>query len=446
MRNGYSKRRRQDMPSRVTFRGLAVIGLLVVLTFGALKAYDGVPFKGYKKLYVEVPEVGNLRDHDQVRIAGRRIGQVQKLTITRDGRARAQLQIEPSTGDLPKDTTVSIRAAGLLGARYVEFTPGRSTEKLEDGATLRGGPNAKTYGVPEFLNTFDAQTRVGLAGMSKELGTGLMGNGQALNDGLRLAAPAQQPFQSIIEAIKARPGALDRFAPAFASALSPLDANRAGIVEQLRPTADALRPFQTHRDAMRTTLDVAPASLRAADTGLGQGRALLAATRVLSESVNGTLPSAPAGLRAAERLLRQAPPTLPATKELLAAIEPAVPDTLQITKAVRPILKPVGEALDSLLPLNKRVGDYHCDIANFGAVFRSMTGFSSPGAQGDSQHRQGGGAGQFRLQVTPSPDELLSLESSGAADSLAPRDPYPEPCKYVTARSTVEPIARGLPK
>lgn len=445
-RPGVSKRRRRDMPSRVTLRGLMVIAALMLATFVALKAYDGVPLKSYKKLYVEVPQVGNLRDHDQVRIAGRRVGQVQKLSITRDGAARLQLQIEPSTEQLPKDTQVSIRAAGLLGARYVEFTPGRSTQMLRDGDTVRGGVNAKTYGVPELLNTFDAPTRTQLGHLGKELGTAFMGNGTALNRGLRLAAPAQRPFQSIIEAIKARPGALDRFAPAFAAALDPLDANRSGLVEQFEPTAAALRPFQTHRGTMRDTLDVAPSALQAADTGLGQGRALVDATRQLATSINATLPAAPAGLRAAQRLLAQAPATFPATKDLLAAVKPAVPDALKITRSLSPVLKPLGAALDSLLPLNKRVGDYHCDIANFGAVFRSMTGYSSPGTQGDAEHSQGGGAGQFRLQVTPSPDEALMVESTGAANSLAPRDPYPEPCKYVTARSTVEPLGRGLPK
>jgi ABC-type transporter Mla subunit MlaD len=434
------------MPSRVTARGLMVIAALSLATIVALKAYDGVPLKGYDKLYVEVPQVGNLRDHDQVRIAGRRVGQVQKLSITRDGAARLQLQIERSTQALPKDTQVSIRAAGLLGARYVEFTPGRSTQMLQNGDTLRGGVNAKTYGVPELLNTFDAPTRVETGHLGRELGTALMGNGAALNRGLELAAPAQRPFQSIIEAIRARPGALDRFAPAFAAALNPLDANRSGLVEQFRPTPDALPPFQTHRGSMRETLDVAPAALAAANTGLGQGRALVAATRQLATSINATLPAAPAGLRAAQRLLVQAPSTLPATKDLLAAVKPTVPATLKITRSLAPVLKPLGAALDSLLPLNQRVGDYHCDIANFGAVFRSMTGYSSPGAQGDAEHSQGGGAGQFRLQVTPSPDEDLMIESTGAENSLAARDPYPEPCKYVTTRSTVEPLGRGLPK
>jgi len=445
-RHGYSKRRRRDMPSRVTARGLTVIGLLVLATFFALKAYDGVPFKGYRTIYVEVPEVGNLRDHDQVRIAGRRIGQVQKLTITRDGRARAQLQIEPSTQDLPRDTTVSIRAAGLLGARYVEFAPGKSDDMLADGDTVRGGVNAKTYGVPEFLNTFDAPTRAQLRNLSGELGTALMGNGRALNRGLELAAPAQRPFQSIIQTIRSRPGALERFAPSFSSALTALSANREGIVDQFGPTAAALRPFQEHRDEMRATLDEAPSALRAADAGFRQGTALLTATRQLSQAINVTLPSAPAGLRAAERLLTQSPPMLPATKDLLAAVKPTVPDILQITRALAPILQPTGEALDLLLPLNKRVGDHHCDIANFGAVFRSMTGFSSPGMKGDSQHSEGGGAGQFRLQVTPSPDEVLGIQSSGAEGSLALRDPYAEPCKYVTERSTREPLRGGQSK
>jgi ABC-type transporter Mla subunit MlaD len=113
--------------------GLLVIAIVGALIAFALTAYNGIPFKGYRSLYVDAPAVGNLEQHDDVRIAGQRVGQVSSLSITRAGVARVGLQIEPSTSVLPADTTVQIRAAGLLGARYVELIPGTSSRRLSWG-------------------------------------------------------------------------------------------------------------------------------------------------------------------------------------------------------------------------------------------------------------------------------------------------------------------------
>jgi hypothetical protein len=128
----------------------------------------------------------------------------------------------------------------------------------------------------------------------------------------------------------------------------------------------------------------------------------------------------------------------------LRAVHPAVPAVLQITRQVSPVLAPLSQALTSLEPLLGRIAQYRCDIANFGAVFRSMTGFASDGAPGGY-----GPAGQFRLQVIPSPAETLTTGITPADQSLAHFDPYPTPCQFTGSGSTTDPVQQltvGLPQ
>lgn len=419
-------RRTRRNPNYHLVRGLLVALLCGGLAFIAVRAYDGVPLKPYGQVAAEVPDVGNLREHDQVRLAGVRIGQVSGLSATPDGKARIDIQLEPSAPDLPIDSAVAIRSAGLLGARSVEVLPGRSKEMAGDDAVLRGGRFAKTFGVSEALEVFDDETRGGLGQIIDGFSVGLLGNGRRLNDALRVGAAAQRPFERIMDDVLEQPEAVDRFTPSVAQMMTALNASRAEIAGMLTPTAAALRPFSQERRALQRTLDVAPDALRRTGEGLTTGRALLAQVRTLSRAVTGTLEPAPSALRATTALLRESPRPLDRTADLLEDVGPAVPATLKVLRSTRPVLRPVADAVTDLVPLARRVGEYGCDIVNFGAVFRSMTGVAVPGKDGP--------AGYFRLYAAPSPLESAGLNAEGSATTNY--DPFPEPCKFTGPRST----------
>ena len=423
------------MPRRVIPSGLAVIALIAGLIVFALTAYSGVPWVGYRSLYVDAPAVGDLQQHDPVRVAGLRVGQVDSLSITRTGTAKVGLQIDPSLRALPADTTAEIRADGLLGARFVELIPGTSASTLPWGSTITVGANAKTFGVPELLNTFDQRTLTEIGNMTSGLGEGLLGNGTRLNGGLQSAAPAQVPFQEIVAAALSRPGSVTAFVPSTESALAPLDASRVQISGLFAPTAQAIAPFADRAYSVRSIFDQAPSALSAATTGLGRGQVLLQATTALARSIDATLPFAPSGLRAATRLLTVGPRTLPVADGLLRMVPAAVPAVLTITSRLSPTLSPLSQALTSLEPVLNRIAEYRCDTVNFGAVFRSMTGFASAGAPGGY-----GPDGQFRLQVIPSPVETLDTGITPQDQSLAHFDPYPSPCQFTGPGSTTDPV------
>jgi virulence factor Mce-like protein len=423
-------RRRHDTepPARVAAKGLIVAALAAVLGWIAISAYSGVPGRSYRTVYADVPQIGNLIQHDQVRIAGVRVGQVLGTSVARGGGARLRLQLEPGT-TLTSDTQISVRANGLLGARYVQLVPGHSDRVLADGATIKGTSRSLTFGVPETLDTFDAATRGALGDLLGGLGNGLLGQGPALNQTIAINARVQPGFLKLIDEILARPGAAQRLLPSLDSAVSAIDSAGQDVPNGIRAGAAALQPFAAKQPAIRGALDAAPPALDAADHGLNNGRRLLTAARALATSASLTLPSAPRGLRQASALLRESHTPLARANTLLQAVPPAVPAALKLTAALRPVLDPLHQGLGDVLPMLNKIAPYGCNIENLGAVFRSMTGFGGTG------EGPGGPAMEFRLQAVPS-QETLGLDTGKA--SLVKRDGYPAPCKYM---ATTYPLA-----
>jgi ABC-type transporter Mla subunit MlaD len=417
-----TRRPRRDTadPIVTTLGGLGVVATLIGFLLLAGTLYSGVPGRSYATVYVSVPRVGNLLTHDQVRVGGVRVGQVMGRDVGSDGQPRIKLQLEPGT-TLTADTAVAIRANGLLGARYVQLIPGKSSRELAEGATIRGGEDSFAFGLPEALDTFDKETRGGLRDTVGSLGQGLMGHGTAVNDILYQGARQTQPVGDIARAILARPGAAGRLLPSLAFAATPLDKNRIALSIDSGLAADALEPFVRERDAVRSTLTAAPAALRDTALAFPDGNRLLSTVRGLSRALGGTLPAAPAGLRSLSGLLRDAPASLRKTTPLLNAVPSAVPATLRITTALKPVLKPADKLLADGSPVLSHLGRYECDIVNFGTVMRSMTGFSQPGPDGPTGPPQA-----FRLQVV-SPTDLNVL---GVADKSHKRDAVSPPCQY----------------
>jgi virulence factor Mce-like protein len=413
-----------EPPRRVIARGLVVVGMLAGLTYLAAAFYNGVPGRDYRMVDASVPRIGSLLDHDPVRLGGVRVGQVREIALGPDGSNRLKLQLEPGTR-LPEDSSIRIRANGLLGARFVELVPGKSAAELPDGQPIVGDDRALTFGATDALDTFDRETRGALRPLLGELGTGLGGQGRNVNDLLRAGAQEIVPTKELFRTLNEADGALDRLLPSLRAGMVPLDDARVPLTQLFTSGDRALRPFVEERDATRASVSAAPGALDAARAGLSAGRPLLAAARSLSRQTNATLPRLPGGLRATSALLREAPGPLDRATDLLDEVPDVVPSVLRVTRATSPLLKPAGALLGDLVPVVRTLAPYGCDLENFGAVFRSMTGLGTRNTSGPN-----GPAMQFRLQAAaPLPTEALSLQDS---TGLLVREGYPAPCKYLS--------------
>lgn len=426
-----TRRRRTDNkpPGRLAISGIVVLLLCVAFVAFGLQSVTKIPGVNYQKLYADVPDISNLGTHDEVRIAGVRVGQVLGPKV-RDGRARMQIQLQPGTGRLRADSTVVVRARGLLGSRYLELRPGKSGRFLPEGGTIRAPAETSiTSGVADVLDTFDAETRGRFGDLVGEFGQGLAGRGDGLNDAIRVAPDVTDELTRVADAIEARPGTAAAFVPSLDSGLGALDAARNDLAGFFRPAADGLAPFTEARDDVHATLDAAPPTLDAMRSGLGAGRVLLTSTRSLLHAVNRTLPPAPAALRSTNALLRESPTPLKRARPLLASLKAAVPSVLQTTSALKPDLEPLQRAFGNLLPIVTSLGDHSCDVTNFGDNWRSVLGYGAP----SERALPGGDAGNFnqlRVNVIAGAQSLGSLVPGVSRPFVHNREIYSAPCTH----------------
>jgi virulence factor Mce-like protein len=428
------KRRRDSaLPGPTVLKGLIVLALIGGLIYLSVTFIDGVPLERYHYFNVDAPQVGDLAQHDEVSIGGVRVGQVASVKALTDGDAQIRLQIDPGT-KLPTGTTALIRANGLLGARYVQLIAGKQSTDLKAGATITAGSNSLTYGVPDLLDTFNQQTRGATAADITALGTGLSGNGQALNDGIYLSSNATIPFQQIFNALKAEPAAVESLLPRLDSGMDALAANRTGLTNLFAPANTALAPFATQRAQLRATLQDAPSALTTATAGLTQGTQLLGAVDTLAVAARSTLVDAPGALKQTNTLLTDAetpvsggPTPLNGLNTLLKSARPGVDGALSITASLKPTLPYLKQTLTTFAPMVSYIGSYGCDLINFGETMRSMTGFGGTGAA------ESGPLGEFRLQA------VAGVESLGLPETNSVRNAYAAPCQYGTIQNSMIP-------
>lgn len=81
--------------------------------------------------------IGDLKVRAPVTIAGVRVGEVQRIAIDPvTFKARVTLLLDDQQKNLPSDSSASILTAGLIGANYIELTPGFADDSLKEGGTI----------------------------------------------------------------------------------------------------------------------------------------------------------------------------------------------------------------------------------------------------------------------------------------------------------------------
>ncbi len=136
------------LPARDTRRqiwaGLFVILGIVATLVALFSLTSPALFRGRYILNTLVPDAGGLRRGDPVQMRGVNIGRVQQFKIEQNG-VRVRLEIEGEY-QLPKDSHVELRSAGLLGGMNAVILPGRAPEMLANGDEIPGGTLAGSSG------------------------------------------------------------------------------------------------------------------------------------------------------------------------------------------------------------------------------------------------------------------------------------------------------------
>ena len=110
--------------------GFAAIAYLSV-SLGGLTYADS----GGLEISAVFDEIGGLKPRAQVVVGGVKVGQVRRIELADDFRARVVLELDREL-PLPDDSSASILTAGLLGDQYIAIEPGGSEQALQDGGSI----------------------------------------------------------------------------------------------------------------------------------------------------------------------------------------------------------------------------------------------------------------------------------------------------------------------
>jgi virulence factor Mce-like protein len=188
--------------------GAVTVLVVIVAVFLAYNANNGLPFVSTYDLKARVPNADALVKGNEVRIGGVRVGTVRSVVPVQleNGQVAAELslRLDKSAEPLPVDSTITIRPKSALGLKFLQVTPGDSSEGFKAGETIPvASATPEPVDIDEFFDMFDEKTRDAIRQNNAGFGNALAGRGPQLNEGLgalrRLVVNGQPILRKIVE-------------------------------------------------------------------------------------------------------------------------------------------------------------------------------------------------------------------------------------------------------
>lgn len=285
---------------------------------------------------------------NKVQLYGVQVGTIRDVVLE-GGKARVEMDVDPSTLPLHTDATAKIMPVSLLGERFVQLDRGSDTAPLAPaGAVIPIARTSAATDLDQLLNTLDDPTSTALAALVTTLGEGVGGQGDQVAAALAALEPAMRDTGKLAGVLDQQNALIDHLvvqAEKNASAAGPpLDGlvgstqrtlstvadNRAVLDQALRELPGALQSAQRTLGALASTADVTTknlASLRPLTDNLADTSKELKGFADAAQPALGSLPDV---LDKVNAMLDQARPVVD-------ALGPAARDLNGVAGSLRPI-------------------------------------------------------------------------------------------------------------
>ncbi len=296
---------------------------------------------------IEMYNAFGIVEGSEVRVAGVNAGVVETLDITPEKRAVVTVELDTSIGELGDETTCSSEPQSLIAEYFIDCDPAGAP--LPDGGGIPAERVSQTVQPDLVQNTLREPFKQRFRLLINEFGTALAGNPEALNEAIRLGAPALTQLQGVSEILADQRNLIRKLNTDSDVIIGELARQRRGVVRFIDEAEDIsalsasrredlsrnfeilddflaeFKPTLVELGAMAREQEPLLTDLRAAGPGLGKLTAALPAFNRASEDSFTTLgDAAVVGDRALTRgrdeidLLRQAGLKAPYTSEVLA--------------------------------------------------------------------------------------------------------------------------------
>ena len=149
--------------------GAISLAMIAMLILAAFRAQD-LPLIGGGETYTAAfTEAGGLKPDDPVRIAGVRVGKVEKIELS-GNHVKVTFRVKTDSG-FGKETRAAIKVKTLLGAMYLSLEPAGSGQ-LDNGAEIPVERTSSPYDVVDaFSGLADTSEKIDTDRLAKSLGT-----------------------------------------------------------------------------------------------------------------------------------------------------------------------------------------------------------------------------------------------------------------------------------
>jgi len=353
--------------------GAVTVLVVVIAVFLAYNANKGLPFVPTRQLKIEVSNGANLLPGNDVREGGQRIGVVEDMRPVRlsDGTtgALAILKLDKVAGEIPVDSTVSIRPRSVLGLKYVQLTRGKSDKTYEDGGTLPASQARFPVTLDEYFGTFDDDTRSAVRENLKGFGNALSLRGASINRTLSDAPRFLRHLEPVARTLADDDTHLDRFFKELGDAARVVAPVADRYSHSFTAGADTFEAWSRRPQRLQQTLDRSAPTMRTGIRSFRTQRPFLRELRGFSIALDDATKEFPRSLPLVTRALRTGIPVV--------AKQPPVNEDLRTTLASLQdltgdpafgyALRGLGRTTGILNPLLQFVGPYVtvCNYFNY---------------------------------------------------------------------------------
>jgi virulence factor Mce-like protein len=370
------------MRARPAFANPVLVGaatVLAVLTavFLAYNANRGLPFVPTRQLKVDIASGANVVPGNDVREGGYRIGLVSGVAPIElaGGQVGAQLtlQLGIAHGEVPVDSTASIRPLSVLGSKYVDLHKGTSRSLIPDGGTLPISQTRVPVQFDDLFQTFDPSTRRAIQGNLFGFGGALAGRGSALNDTIASLPALLGHLEPVARYLSAPDTELTRFLRslnAFVGAIAPVAPVASRLFTDMATTFEAI---SRDPNALQAAIAESPSTLAVGTRSLAVQRPFLADLTSLGDQLapataqlNAALPVLNPAVEAGIQTLPRTPVLNANLQRLLAALQ-----RLSLAPGTDQALIGLTSTARTLGPMLRYLGPYQtvCDYWNYWWTF-----------------------------------------------------------------------------
>jgi ABC-type transporter Mla subunit MlaD len=168
---------------------------------------------------------------------------------------------EPGFEDFRKDASCEIRPQSLIGEYYVDCQPGSSKERLPDGGTVPVEQTSSTIPTDLVNNIMRRPYRERFRLLITELGTGLAGRPDDLQEVLRRAHPGLRETSKTLRILGDQNRVIESFIRDSDTVIAELEGNKREVVRWVREAGDAAAISASRREQLRAGLRRLPTFL-----------------------------------------------------------------------------------------------------------------------------------------------------------------------------------------